>query len=158
MTAGEVQADSQQLVDRKKAFFDSLPEGEFTPEEENLRAALLAFLESWEGPGSPTLSQVASDPELRECRKALLPRKSDHHQANYIVSIKEWIERRIGGEVEVGLDSLGEVRYDFCGSLELLPREPRVDEKGKKRKAETTARTAHPDEQPVPVGRAHVRY
>merc|ERR1712113_387272 len=70
-----------------------LPEGDFTPEEDQLRDALLVFIEGWTGVDPPTLSNAGSVPEVQEARAALLPKGCG-------VSLREWIDHRIGGEVE----------------------------------------------------------
>lgn len=74
-------------------FFDSLPADGFTAEEETLRLAILNFLEQWKGPGCATLSSAGGDVQVRSARAVFLPRGGG-------ISLREWIDRRIGGEVE----------------------------------------------------------
>jgi len=78
----------------KEQFFADLPDDGFTPEEETLREAVLNFLSAHRGADNPhTLSDCANDAEVKTGRTALIPR-------GIPVSLKEWVERRIGGEVE----------------------------------------------------------
>eukprot|EP00930_Biecheleria_cincta_P080338 TRINITY_DN6853_c0_g1_i2.p1 TRINITY_DN6853_c0_g1~~TRINITY_DN6853_c0_g1_i2.p1 ORF type:complete len:650 (+),score=150.06 TRINITY_DN6853_c0_g1_i2:68-1951(+) len=75
-----------------KAFFDGLPPDGFLPEEEALREALLNFLETWTSTDPPTLAEAQNDTEVHESRAQCLPKSSG-------VSLKQWIDRRIGGEI-----------------------------------------------------------
>lgn len=77
---------------QREAFFGSLPPDGFLPEEEALREALLNYLETWTSVDPPNLSDAGNDPEIREARNAVLPKSSG-------VSLKHWIDRRIGGEI-----------------------------------------------------------
>jgi len=79
----------------KDEFFATLPTGSFTADEEMLRDALLAFLDSTGAEPSP-LSAAAMDPTIAKCRKAVLPRGCN-------VSLREWIDRRMGEDLEVAL-------------------------------------------------------
>eukprot|EP00811_Abedinium_folium_P033759 NODE_6699_length_1647_cov_4.010526.p1 GENE.NODE_6699_length_1647_cov_4.010526~~NODE_6699_length_1647_cov_4.010526.p1 ORF type:complete len:512 (-),score=172.11 NODE_6699_length_1647_cov_4.010526:112-1551(-) len=84
----------------KDAFFAGLPTKELTAAEAELREVLLDWLQRWphlkpenRAPGShPHLSDTGGDSEIRRCRTALLPPK---------IKLGDWIERRIGGEVEL---------------------------------------------------------
>lgn len=78
-----------------EGFFDSLPTDSFTAGEEALRDAIIAFLGRQRGPKLPTLLAVYADPGVAKARKAALPKGADD------VSMGAWIERRIGGEVDV---------------------------------------------------------
>jgi len=79
--------------EKREAFFDGLPPDALTAEEEGLREALLNFLEQWDADEPPTLSNAGGDIRVHNTRHALMPKDS-------CVSLKEWIDRRIGGEVE----------------------------------------------------------
>lgn len=83
--------------DKKEQFFASLPDDSFTPEEEELRDTLLAFVGMWTGEGSPTLSAAGREPEIAAAQKQLLPKGA-------MVSLRDWIERRIGGELETVME------------------------------------------------------
>jgi hypothetical protein len=84
-------------ADKKEQFFASLPDDSFAPEEEELRDTLLAFLGMWTGEGSPTLSAAGREPEIAAAQKQLLPKGA-------MVSLRDWIERRIGGEIETMME------------------------------------------------------
>lgn len=94
----------------KEAFFDSLPIDGFGPEEEKLRLALLDFIGTWNfRRGPPSLSAAGSLAEIRDGRAALLtPHK---------VSLREWIERRVGGEIETFQNGNGDVCITTVGGL-----------------------------------------
>lgn len=95
---------------KKEAFFESLPADGFAPEEEELREAILNFLTEWRGESTPTLSHAGSDSMVRSCRQALLKGTP--------VSLKEWIDRRIGGEVEMLMDPTGQWAMGLRGHLD----------------------------------------
>lgn len=87
--------DTELKMDRTaamEAFFASLPADGFTPEEELLREAVLQFLEEWKDSNPPTLSMAGSNSLVSDARAECLPRASG-------VSLRQWIDRRIGGEV-----------------------------------------------------------
>merc|ERR1719379_3158649 len=101
--------------DKKEQFFASLPDDSFTPEEEDLRDTLLAFLGQWSGPEPPSLSDAGGDQEIRRARPLVLPKGCQ-------VSLKDWIERRIGGEIELAMDNRsGQWLFGLRGSLEVPP-------------------------------------
>lgn len=77
----------------RDSFFGELPEDALTPAEEEVRAALLDFLEQWHGDVPPSLTEVGEDERLKAARAALLP-------PGCHVSLRLWIDRRIGGEIE----------------------------------------------------------
>jgi len=106
--------------DKKEQFFASLPEDSFTPEEEDLRDTLLAFLGMWTSNDPPSLSDAGGDPEIRRARPAVLPKGCQ-------VSLKDWIERRIGGEIELAMDhrSSGQWLFGLRGSLDVPPAQGR---------------------------------
>jgi len=107
-------APAQGGSDKKEAFFATLPDDSFTQEEEDLRDTLLAFIGSWQNAESPSLSDAGGDVEIRRARPAVLPKGCQ-------VSLKDWIERRIGGEIELAMDPSGSGQWLFGlrGSLVL---------------------------------------
>eukprot|EP00418_Pyrodinium_bahamense_P078010 CAMPEP_0179050986 /NCGR_PEP_ID=MMETSP0796-20121207/21015_1 /TAXON_ID=73915 /ORGANISM="Pyrodinium bahamense, Strain pbaha01" /LENGTH=666 /DNA_ID=CAMNT_0020747519 /DNA_START=75 /DNA_END=2075 /DNA_ORIENTATION=- len=89
-------ASAATVAEKREAFFETLPPDGFTPEEEALREALLNFIEQWTGVDPPTLSNAGGDLKVRDARAAFLPKGCG-------VSLREWIDRRIGGEVETSI-------------------------------------------------------
>merc|ERR1711974_361496 len=51
---GPVDPDGPGLVEQKEAWFDSLPPDGFTPGEEELREAVITFLEHWRDRDPPS--------------------------------------------------------------------------------------------------------
>lgn len=99
--------------EKKEKFFASLPDDSFTPEEEELRDTLLAFLGMWSGDGSPTLSAAGREPDIADAQKKLLPKGA-------MVSLRDWIERRIGGEIETLMEKGSGLWYfGLRGSVEV---------------------------------------
>eukprot|EP00406_Dinophysis_acuminata_P037006 CAMPEP_0179360302 /NCGR_PEP_ID=MMETSP0797-20121207/79905_1 /TAXON_ID=47934 /ORGANISM="Dinophysis acuminata, Strain DAEP01" /LENGTH=550 /DNA_ID=CAMNT_0021075649 /DNA_START=63 /DNA_END=1712 /DNA_ORIENTATION=+ len=101
----------------KEKFFEDLPEDRFSDNEEKMREALLAFLGRWKaengggGGAPPTLSHAGGDPEIRRCRAVFLPKGTP-------VSLKDWIERRVGGEFEMLPDANGQYLIGIRGELD----------------------------------------
>jgi hypothetical protein len=100
--------------DKKEQFFAQLPDDSFNPEEEELRDTLLAFIGNWKSPDPPSLSAAGGDADIRKARAAALPKGCQ-------VSLKDWIERRIGGEIELAMDPRGSGQWLFGlrGALDL---------------------------------------
>mmetsp|Transcript_37728 Transcript_37728/g.82896 ORF Transcript_37728/g.82896 Transcript_37728/m.82896 type:complete len:457 (-) Transcript_37728:65-1435(-) len=78
-------------------FWAALPEGSFTKEEERLRTAIYEFLANWRSPELASLSHSGGDKAVRQARMALL-------KPGACVSLKDWIERRLGAELELRQD------------------------------------------------------
>jgi len=132
---------ADQAVDaeaKSEAFFTSLPPDGFTPEEETLREVLLTWLETFMGSDAPTLIDASANAEIQEAKNMCIPRQSG-------VSLKSWIDRRIGGEiatwrengrsevVSIGMrDQWNEVAVAANAEEEALKKEAQ----GRKRKAE----------------------
>lgn len=102
VTEGEVVAeapeDSKFVNMSKDRFFATLPGDSFTPNEENLRDELLRFLDSHTG--KEHLTACFSFPAVKTARVMTLPKT---------VPLREWIERRMGGELEVAPDPKGQM-------------------------------------------------
>ncbi|CAK0893698.1 unnamed protein product [Prorocentrum cordatum] len=94
------QNDSRE--ERREAFFSQLPDGRFTAEEEALRSALIDFLATWKSAELATLSNAGTDKGV-QWAKGNLFRGFDK-----AVTMREWIERRIGGELELQMDAKGQ--------------------------------------------------
>mmetsp|Transcript_3558 Transcript_3558/g.8907 ORF Transcript_3558/g.8907 Transcript_3558/m.8907 type:complete len:452 (+) Transcript_3558:72-1427(+) len=105
----ESSEDKGRSEEKKEAFFANLPDDEFSPAEEALRDALLNFLASWKKPDPPTLSEAGPTPAVAGAKKSLLGSSG--------VSMKEWIDRRIGGEVETAPDAKGQVAFSRRGEM-----------------------------------------
>lgn len=106
----EVNASARGGTEAKERFFASLPEEEFSPEEDELRAALLEFLERWTGATPPALTEAGAEEEISKLRRAVLPKGCP-------VSLKEWIDRRIGGEIETRAGPDGKAIFGLRGTL-----------------------------------------
>lgn len=76
---------------RPDDFFKSLPQDSFTPEEERLRFAILDFLAGWTAKDLATMEHLQTNPHVLEAQRYVLNGTG--------VRLKDWIERRIGGEL-----------------------------------------------------------
>lgn len=76
-----------------QGFFDGLPPDGFLRSEEELREAILNFLDAWQETQPPTIKQLERTPQIRELMKLVFS------SAHGSVSLKMWIDRRIGGEI-----------------------------------------------------------
>ncbi|CAE7040131.1 EMC7 [Symbiodinium sp. CCMP2456] len=76
---------------RPDDFFKSLPQDSFTPEEERLRFAILDFLAGWTAKDLATMEHLQTNPHVLEAQRYVLNGAG--------VRLKDWIERRIGGEL-----------------------------------------------------------
>merc|ERR1719487_522243 len=76
-------------------FFMSLPGDALSWEEQRLRDCIFNFLAT-STVEQPHISKAGSDKEVQAARLALLPKG---------VGLKEWVERRIGGEIELDIDT-----------------------------------------------------
>lgn len=87
----EGEADGKQA----DGFLESLPR-ELTPLEQQLRSAVLGFLQTWTADhgeeSRPNLIHLGADERVRDCKKELLPRE---------VALKSWIRARLSGELSV---------------------------------------------------------
>mmetsp|Transcript_15277 Transcript_15277/g.41854 ORF Transcript_15277/g.41854 Transcript_15277/m.41854 type:complete len:593 (-) Transcript_15277:150-1928(-) len=87
-------AGDAKVEKKNQPFFETLPTDEFTLEEEWLRKAVLGFLSSWDKPERATLSNALKSVHVELAWKALLGNHTP-------VPFQDWIDRRIGGEVEM---------------------------------------------------------
>ena len=60
------------------------------------------------------------DNEVRRCKQEVLPKGN-------VVSLKEWIERRLGGELEITRGASGNLIIGIRGDLEPTKREAAED-------------------------------
>lgn len=110
-----------------REFYDSLPQDRFTADEEALRTAILGFLDNWDAKDAPLLADMGADPEVRSVRIRVLRR------APAVVTVKEWAEKRMGGEIEIVIDSRGQqiIRRRISGLGRSPPRKrPRDEDDG----------------------------
>lgn len=85
--------------DRSEEFFRMLPKDSFLPEEEKLRMAIFDFLAGWSAQELATLQHCAQNPAVAEAKRGMF--------ASHAVNFKDWIERRIGGELILRPDPAG---------------------------------------------------
>lgn len=85
--------------DRSEEFFRMLPKASFLPEEEKLRMAIFDFLAGWSAQELATLQHCAQNPAVAEAKRGMF--------ASHAVNFKDWIERRIGGELILRPDPAG---------------------------------------------------
>ena len=71
-------------------FLDNLPADQFTSQEEDLRTCLLTALRESNGPAN--LTRLAANPDVQRLKSDLLPSG---------VTLCQWIQHRIGGEVDL---------------------------------------------------------
>merc|ERR1719210_2100618 len=84
-----------------EAFFNSLPVDELSREELALREAVLNYLEAHTSDPSPLLlSDACKNRAIAQSRSKLLPPE---------VPLRLWLDRRIGGEIEVVRDEMNGV-------------------------------------------------
>lgn len=101
----------------KEEFFESLPPDGFTADEEALREALLDFLSNWKGKEPPTLAGAGGDGKVKRFRPKVLPN-------GVPVTLRDWIDRRIGGEVEMEDGPAGQVFFGMRGQLQVPKKRP----------------------------------
>lgn len=94
----------------KERFWATLPDDEFSDAEDNLRAALLDFLEQWTGENPPTVGDLSQSEEVGAARREVIPKGCP-------VGIRDWIDRRIGGEIETAQGPGGKWIFGPRGTL-----------------------------------------
>jgi len=99
---------------QREAFFAELPDDGFTNEEEQLREALIDFLQDWKAREPPTLSHAGGDPRVKRWKLKVLPK-------GIPVAFSEWINRRIGGEIELAEapTGCGQFHFGLRGKLDI---------------------------------------
>lgn len=83
---------------RRDAFFEKLPAGEFNKSETKLRNAIFEFLATWTSSDKATLVDISNDDIIETLRSQFVPK---------VVTLQEWIERRMGEEVFFRRDRQG---------------------------------------------------
>lgn len=94
---GEVAADDLSTAEE---FFETLPGDEFLPAEESLREALLAFLGGWRIPRAAKILEATADQAVKKHFDVLF--------AGTSATLGQWIQKRIGGEIDVQGDGPGQ--------------------------------------------------
>lgn len=126
----------EKVEEEREKFFSELPDDSFTPEEEHLRDVVLDFIDDFPSGKFATSSDVGEHEEIKKCAAALFP---EGKSKGWLL---EWIDRRIGGEVEtlrvpgmqiyVGREGLGKAVADakesFFASLSVDTLTPAEDE------------------------------
>lgn len=85
---------------RADDFFGGLPADSYLPEEERLRNSIFDFLASWQSQELATLTHIGGDKGVKAAKSAFMPAG---------VAIREWVERRMGAELELRKDSKGQL-------------------------------------------------
>ena len=80
--------------------------------ESKLRAALISFLDSERDKFSPLCSRIAADVMVNRRLMQVNPEGCP-------VTLREWIDARVGGEIETGEDDSGQAYADFRGKLRM---------------------------------------
>eukprot|EP00929_Paragymnodinium_shiwhaense_P119151 TRINITY_DN91028_c0_g1_i1.p1 TRINITY_DN91028_c0_g1~~TRINITY_DN91028_c0_g1_i1.p1 ORF type:complete len:279 (+),score=87.02 TRINITY_DN91028_c0_g1_i1:96-932(+) len=111
----EKKPKAEKRHEKREEFFASLPEDQFTEQEEAARVALYEFMNGWTKEAHPTLQDAHSYPPLQRAKKELCGKD---------ISFKGWLEARMGGEImlseigngnaQIGLTELG---YDVLDDL-----------------------------------------
>lgn len=101
-----------------RTFFKKLPTDQLTPPELDLRQALIEFLNDWQYPYPATIADALEQPDVITARNIL-----NHGRAvNQHVPLRLWMDRRIGGEIEMvappDAQQRGIVFLGFRGELE----------------------------------------
>lgn len=97
-------------LEDKESFFESLPTEDFGAAEEGCREALLNYLDGYAGSGPAVLGEAEQEDEIARWRRELLPKGCP-------VKLQEWIDRRIGGEIETRTEPNGKVVFGMRGML-----------------------------------------
>ena len=90
-------------------FFVDLPEDFFSPEEELLRTAIRDYLDGFVGKDPPTMSMTCQEKGIQDAQFALLPQG---------VSLKEWMEKRVGEEFDFAPCASGQCCIGYSGELD----------------------------------------
>lgn len=90
-------------------FFVDLPEDSFSPEEELLRTAIRDYLDGFVGKDPPTMSMTCQEKGIQHAKSALLPQG---------VSLKEWMEKRVGEEFDFAPCASGQYCIGYSGELD----------------------------------------
>lgn len=114
---------------KRDSFLSSLPQDGFSEHEERLREAILNFLHDWNSPEPPSLSTLGHTAEVKASKALVLPDGCG-------VTFREWIDHRIGGEVETlpGLPNksgTGPLQVTLFGSKAAKKRKYQLQAKGK---------------------------
>jgi len=108
-------ADDAKKEEREAKFQDwlaCLPTDGFEPLETSLRDAIMKFLKAIPNNKAALYDDACKDPEVQPLKQQFLPK-------GHPASLRQWIENRIGGEVEIMKDDRdGKMLIGFTGKLE----------------------------------------
>merc|ERR1711920_957546 len=105
-------------------FFKSLPEGRFTKEEEDLRDAILHYLDEWQQDRPPNLSDACKGGWKGLAKGKVSPINVARNRCMpKAVKLYQWVERRMGGEIELVRGVSSQIYFHRKGELnfEALP-------------------------------------
>ena len=103
--------ENGEYEEAKEQFFDALPADGFTPDEEQLREALLDCVAGWKHRDPPTLSHTGRGGKIKKFAMKVLPKGG-------AVTLRDWIDRRIGGEIEMFDAPSGQVHFSLRGRMD----------------------------------------
>lgn len=105
------EAEDLARIEQREQWFGELPTDSLNDAEADLRQALVDFIDRWNrsNDSPPTLSNAGSDEGVRKGRAGCLPK---------FVSLRDWIESRIGGEMElIFTEGTSEVFFGIRGEI-----------------------------------------
>jgi len=97
---------------KREKFFEDLPTDGFTHDEVQLRQALLDFLQNWKASEPPTLTNAGEDQTVKKWKMRVIPKGTP-------VTMRNWIDRRIGGEIELAESASSQLYFGLRGQLDL---------------------------------------
>jgi len=107
MTEADREREAHEKEQQREAYFDGLPDDEFTGAEEVMRARILDAL-SEAGLRSVRFSLIGQQEPVKQAKAALnLPKN---------VTLGQWMERRMGGEITIANDNKGELSVALAGA------------------------------------------
>lgn len=98
LVGGPPPTDMEKDNSRRDAFFEKLPDDSFNNSEIKLRSNIFEFLATWQSTKKATLADLAGDAMIEKVRSQFVPK---------VVTLREWIERRMGEEILFRTDRSG---------------------------------------------------
>jgi len=106
------QHEGESKESKREQFFEDLPTDGFTHDEVQLRQALLDFLQNWKAAEPPTLTNAGEDNNVKKWKMRVIPKGTP-------VTMRNWIDRRIGGEIELAESASSQLYFGLRGQLDL---------------------------------------